>query len=435
MVVCQPIDQCHAAGQCDPASGDCSTPELADGTACDDGDACTRSDSCQAGACSGSDVVVCQPIDQCHAAGQCDPASGQCSTPALPDGTGCDDGDACTRSDSCRAGACTGAEPVVCQPIDQCHAAGSCDPATGNCSTPELADGTGCDDGDACTRTDSCRAGVCSGAEPVICEPLDQCHVAGSCDPQTGSCSQPAAEDGSACDDGNPCTGGDACSSGACVGQALADWTACQPDGACFDAACAYVPAGDRCDDPLLLEPDLPRAVSPAEYHRWAGAAPPCTDAGHDGADVFFAAAVEPQQRYALRVEADAGAELLAVLRDDCRSLEACPLQESLVGADTAVEVLECSFDRAGQAVFQLVLPADAALETLRVELVERGSGGCGCAGGGRPGAGSGWLLLGLLAALLLKRRLLPCPQSGSSAAKKTRSTTENLCGTRRFSR
>jgi hypothetical protein len=421
VVVCQPIDQCHAAGQCDPASGECSTPELADGTGCDDGDACTRSDSCQAGVCSGADPVVCQPIDQCHAAGTCDPASGQCSTPALADGTGCDDGDACTQSDSCQAGVCVGADPVVCQPIDQCHAAGTCDPASGQCSTPALADGTGCDDGDACTRSDSCQAGVCSGADPVICEPLDQCHVAGSCDPQTGSCSQPAAEDGSACDDGNPCTGDDACSSGACTGQALADWTACQPDGACFDAACEYVPAGDRCDDPLLLEPELPRAVSPGEYHRWVGAAPPCTDASHDGADVFFAAAVEPQQRYALRIAADTGAELLAVLRDDCQSLEACPLQEPLVGGDTPVEVLECDFDRSQRAVFQLVLPADAALETLRVELVERDAGGCGCAGGGRPGAGCGWLLLGLLAALLLRRRFMPCPQRGAAAAAKNR--------------
>jgi hypothetical protein len=420
-VVCQPIDQCHAAGQCDPASGECSTPELADGTACDDGDACTQTDTCQAGACSGSDAVVCQPIDQCHAAGQCDPASGECSTPELADGTGCDDGDACTQTDTCQAGACSGADPVVCQPIDQCHAAGTCDPASGQCSTPALADGTGCDDGDACTQSDSCQAGVCVGADPVVCEPLDQCHVAGSCDPQTGSCSQPAAEDGSACDDGNPCTGDDACSSGACTGQALADWTACQPDGACFDAACEYVPAGDRCDDPLLLEPELPRAVSPGEYHRWVGAAPPCTDASHDGADVFFAAAVEPQQRYALRIAADTGAELLAVLRDDCQSLEACPLQEPLVGGDTPVEVLECDFDRSQRAVFQLVLPADAALETLRVELVERDAGGCGCAGGGRPGAGCGWLLLGLLAALLLRRRFMPCPQRGAAAAAKNR--------------
>ncbi len=322
----------------------------------------------------------------------------------MPDGTGCDDGDACTRSDSCRAGVCTGAEPVVCQPLDQCHAAGRCDPATGDCSTPELAEGTACDDGDACTRSDSCRAGVCTGAEPVVCEAIDQCHAAGDCDSATGRCSQPAVADGTGCDDGEPCTGDDACNGGACVGQALADWSACEQDWACFDAACEYVPAGDRCDDPLLLEPDLPRAVSPAEYHRWAGAAPPCTAAAHDGPDVFFAAAVEPHRRYALRVEVDADAELLAVLRDDCRSLAACPLQEALVGTGEPVEVLECDFDQAGQAVFQMVLPADAALETLRVELVERGPGGCGCAGGGRPGLGFGWLLFGALAAWLLQR-------------------------------
>jgi hypothetical protein len=51
--------------------------------------------------------VFCTPSDQCHFAGTCDPQTG-CSNPTVPDGTGCDDGSACTTADACGGGACAG---------------------------------------------------------------------------------------------------------------------------------------------------------------------------------------------------------------------------------------------------------------------------------------------------------------------------------------
>ena len=112
------------------------------------------------------DQVVCTPLDQCHDAGTCDPETGQCSNPAKADGAACNDGDACTQTDTCQAGACMGSNSIICTASDQCHAAGTCDPATGQCSNPAKADGTVCDDGDACTQTDTCEAGICVGANP-----------------------------------------------------------------------------------------------------------------------------------------------------------------------------------------------------------------------------------------------------------------------------
>src|SRR4029079_16661153 len=50
----------------------------------------------------------------------------------------------------------------------------------------------------------------------VVCSASDQCHVAGSCDPGTGTCSDPAAPDGTACSDLAPCSGVDVCSAGEC---------------------------------------------------------------------------------------------------------------------------------------------------------------------------------------------------------------------------
>ena len=179
--------------------------------------------------------MTCTASDQCHEAGVCDPATGTCSNPESPNGTICGDGDACTQSDSCEAGVCVGANPVTCAALDQCHDAGVCDLETGVCSNPPKADGAACEDSDACTQTDVCQAGECVGGNSVVCTALDQCHEAGVCDPAAGSCSSPPSADGTTCDDGRFCTEGDACQSGVCEGGP----TPCPDDGdACTVEEC-----------------------------------------------------------------------------------------------------------------------------------------------------------------------------------------------------
>ena len=205
------VDSCDASGACVHAPA-------AVGTSCSDGNACNGAESCDgAGSCRAGAPVTCMALDQCHGVGVCDPSSGACSNPALADGTACDDGNACTIGDTCQAGACAAGAPLLCRAADQCHAAGVCDPASGLCSNPALADGASCNDGNACTQSDSCQAGVCTGANPVVCGAADQCHLAGTCDPSSGACSNPAKADGASCDDGNMCTAGDMCMAGACV--------------------------------------------------------------------------------------------------------------------------------------------------------------------------------------------------------------------------
>src|SRR2546425_1273194 len=106
-----------------------------------------------------------------------------------------------TKSHPCQVGVCTGGSPVTCTASDQCHNAGTCDPSTGQCSNPAKADGSACNDGSACTQSDTCQAGVCTGSNPVTCSASDQCHIAGTCDPGTGVCSNPAKTNGTACND------------------------------------------------------------------------------------------------------------------------------------------------------------------------------------------------------------------------------------------
>ena len=60
-----------------------------------------------------------------------------------------------------------GGSPVICTPSDQCHDAGVCDPGNGACSNPPKANGSPCSDDNACTDSDSCQAGACTGT-PVL---------------------------------------------------------------------------------------------------------------------------------------------------------------------------------------------------------------------------------------------------------------------------
>ena len=213
---CTASDACHEAGTCNPATGVCSNPAKPSGTACIDGDACTRTDACQSGVCTGANPVVCSASDACHVAGTCDPTTGTCSNPVAPDGTVCSD--ACTPEGLCLSAVCTGPMSTACTASDACHEAGTCNPATGVCSNPAKPSGTVCNDGNACTQADTCESGVCTGSNPVVCTASDVCHEAGTCNPATGACSDPAKSNGAACTDGNACTTGDVCSGGTCVG-------------------------------------------------------------------------------------------------------------------------------------------------------------------------------------------------------------------------
>ena len=190
---CAPLDSACQVGVCQPGFGGCATENRADGTHCDDGNACTQTDTCQAGICVGSNPVVCAALDQCHDVGVCNSATGICSNPNKTDGAACTDGNACTQTDTCQTGVCTGGNPVVCTASDQCHQAGSCNPATGICSNPTQPDTTPCDDGDATTCNDTCQTGVCTG----------------------GPCQEPCADGREVCG-AVCCATGEGCVSGVC---------------------------------------------------------------------------------------------------------------------------------------------------------------------------------------------------------------------------
>jgi hypothetical protein len=251
--LCADSNSC-TANVCDPNIG-CVEVSLT-GPACPDGDACTANETCDAGICASSPVscsdgdlcttdtcdhatgckhkldVSCAAPDACHEAGACQPETGTCIYPPTdPDrcgsvgqcqltatcnpetgactitprsnGSPCDDGNACTLDDACLDGACRPGAPVACAALDQCHTAGACDPETGSCSHPQQNDGTACNaDADACTQGDRCLGGACVAGTTVTCDARDSCHTPGVCDHASGVCSEPLRD----CNDHDACT-------------------------------------------------------------------------------------------------------------------------------------------------------------------------------------------------------------------------------------
>jgi len=250
-----PGGQCLNAGTCDVVTGICSNASKSDGSPCSDNNACTQADACLAGRCTGTNPVDCISHDECHDVGVCDPTTGQCSNPAKADGSVCDDGDACTQADSCRDGVCVGG--IGCVPTDQCHVAGTCDPVTRSCTNPPKPNGTTCEDGDACTTDDQCLQGLCIGGAPPACDDGNRC-TDDSCNPATGCVHE---NNHVPCEDGSACATDDACLNGTCVGGPLLncdDDNPCTIDTCSAASGCVHTPmrgciepchAASGCDD------------------------------------------------------------------------------------------------------------------------------------------------------------------------------------------
>src|SRR2546423_1604363 len=213
------------------------------GQACNDGNACTTGDVCQ-GSCVGT-PITCTAADQCHAAGTCNPATGVCSNPNQPDGTQCNDGNSCSTADICTNGSC-GGTPVTCTALDQCHVAGSCNPSTGTCSSP-VKTGTPpptCNDGNACTHGDHCDStGACVGTQlactSTACQTL-ACQGTSMCLVVSNAATSVQ------CNDANACTSADHCDgNGTCTGTPIMACTA-TPDRGCANP---NKPPGTVCDD------------------------------------------------------------------------------------------------------------------------------------------------------------------------------------------
>jgi len=267
-VSCTAPPGCHAAGVCDPNSGECTYATLPNRTACDDGDGLTANDVCLGGVCAGAnlclepDPVVCPTSTQCLLRNTSVPGGclhGQCLMISEDDGTDCNDGNASTSLDACRNGVCVGIDlcaNTTCPMTSNVCTNNVC--VQGQCIETNDAQGRVCDDGSNRTTDDHCSDGVCGGIDlcfEVTCSaPSNQCMLS-TC--FHGICGEVARPNDVTCDDGNASTAGDVCRGGACVGVDRCMNVTCPPpsqchvQGACVLGECVdrFQTTGTACDD------------------------------------------------------------------------------------------------------------------------------------------------------------------------------------------
>ena len=210
------------AGSCGGnTDGSCTYPTGTCGSANCSGKTYQAAGTCNAGTCNAPYQEICQFLcsTTLGCTGDCSLDQKRCSgsQPQTCDanGTWQNTGSACSGCATCSplTGTCVAG---TCPDPDQCHSAGTCDTTTGLCSNPAKNTGS-CNDGNACTEYDTCKAGVCVGT-PVTCA-ASTCHVAGTC--SAGNCPTGGpATDGtldSTCPTSTP-----RCYSGGCV-ECLSD--------------------------------------------------------------------------------------------------------------------------------------------------------------------------------------------------------------------
>ena len=204
-VVCRTTaGSCSLAATCTGSSADCPSNQpsasgspcrLATGP-CDLAGTCDGSSyNCPAEQFKASSVICGTSSGACDIAASCTGSSAACPANSVaPDWLACDDNNGCTSGEACHGGVCgQPTSTVTCSARDQCHVAGACNPSTGVCSNPNQTDGTACNDYSACTSGEACHGGACGQpVSTVTCSALDQSHVAGTCNPSTGVCTNPS---------------------------------------------------------------------------------------------------------------------------------------------------------------------------------------------------------------------------------------------------
>jgi hypothetical protein len=202
---CDDSNEC-TADSCDEGTG-CLHENLE--TDCDDQDACTGIGRCAGGECRSGPAIDCDDGNPCTD-DSCDSLTGCSNTHNEAD---CDDLDACTTADRCGAGVCRGGPALECDDGNPCTD-DACEAARGCVNDANQAP---CEDGDACTVSDTCSGAVCQPGPGVVCDDGNPCTT-DSCDSAAG-CVTVDNED--TCDDGLACTLGDTCAGGLCSGVPL----------------------------------------------------------------------------------------------------------------------------------------------------------------------------------------------------------------------
>jgi cysteine-rich repeat protein len=233
---------------CDVKTGSCVFDGAGqEGDPCDaDGSVCTVGDKCATGVCKAGIAKNCDDQNECTN-DSCDSKAGCLH---VNNGNACDfDGSPCTPADLCKNGNCAPGPKKDCDDANPCTV-DTCDAITGACKhNGAVLDDQACEDGDKCTKNDTCKSGVCTTGQAVDCNDADLCTV-DSCEKLKG-CLHTVVADGTPCNDGDACTLGDTCVADKCAGTKLdcEDKNACTIDS-CAPTGCAHAAVTDGATVP-----------------------------------------------------------------------------------------------------------------------------------------------------------------------------------------
>ncbi|XP_028399276.1 neurogenic locus notch homolog protein 1-like [Dendronephthya gigantea] len=360
---CRIGSRCYSYGRVNPSNPcqDCQSSQKTRWTnnnalSCSDGNLCTKNDRCVNGVCVGT-PFTCRSCESCDGTGcvinpgycvidgicytngnlrpgnPCQQCNDNYQTKWSEADSTCSDNNEKTRDDSCVKGVCKG-EPYSCLPCED-HHNDVCRLKSGNCSiklnddvyacyranttkpgnlcqwcNPDITtsawtkrNGTTCDDGEMCTRSDKCRNGQCGGISFQCTSPCQYCdgngcslhpgfgYVAGNCtckiagkdyshqqinpnnECQWCDLYHNASKRRSvwtnipsiSCNDNNACTKNDFCYNGRCVGDSYScnssypqssciQRSECMGNGSCKDImrnkGTICDSAEDKCDQP-----------------------------------------------------------------------------------------------------------------------------------------------------------------------------------------
>jgi hypothetical protein len=156
--VCYAVGASTPANPCEICDGAGDAAWSADfGATCNDGDLCITGDVCGVGGCAGvavscDDGIACNGVEAC-ALGLCVDGASACAS-----GESCDESADLCVCNGCTIGGTCYAEGAD-NPANSCE---RCEAAASDTTWSPLT-GSVCDDADACTTSDICSAGVCTG--------------------------------------------------------------------------------------------------------------------------------------------------------------------------------------------------------------------------------------------------------------------------------
>jgi len=184
----------------------------------------------------------------------CDAVSTCCDgCNAIAENSDCNDDNACTLNNYCNNGECVSDKFVECTALDDCHVAGECNPITGQCSKPKKNDGSDCsDDEDPCT-IDKCFDGICrhnqieNDCGDLECGPSpSSCYNCGSCVDDSLQCIEGiCVEIGTDGDEEEDIEIEDKCADVICEDGIDCTEDVCNPE----DGSCSFIPVNENCTD------------------------------------------------------------------------------------------------------------------------------------------------------------------------------------------